>query len=240
MVLALLVARRHANAPEEPLADDVPGTGVVAASVGTVAGADGRRLPAAPQPEAAANAPITAGQTDKTASERPLFEKTASERAASERTALEKGGSERSASERTAFERLASERSTVEKTVAGPPALETPALETTRAAANPDASAPPASRPRGEEADLVTITGCLASDDQTLVLKDTSGTNVPTTRSWKSGFLKRRPAQIEIVGAASGVGLPSHVGHLVTITGTIVDREMQVRSLQRVAAACKA
>jgi len=26
----------------------------------------------------------------------------------------------------------------------------------------------------------------------------------------------------------------------VTITGTIVDREMQVRSLQRVAAACKA
>jgi hypothetical protein len=84
----------------------------------------------------------------------------------------------------------------------------------------------------------VTITGCLEKSDQTFRLKDTSGTDVPKARSWKSGFLKKGSASIDVVDAANKVKLPSHVGQRVSVTGTLVDREMQVRSLQRVSASC--
>jgi hypothetical protein len=84
----------------------------------------------------------------------------------------------------------------------------------------------------------VTITGCLEKSDETFRLKDTSGTDVPKARSWKSGFLKKGSASIDVVDGANKVKLPSHVGERVSVTGTLVDREMQVRSLQRVSASC--
>ena len=85
----------------------------------------------------------------------------------------------------------------------------------------------------------VTITGCLALDDETFRLKDTTGVNAPKARSWKSGFLKKGSASIEIVDASKKLKLPSHVGQRVSMTGVLVDREMQVRSMQRVAESCK-
>ncbi len=85
----------------------------------------------------------------------------------------------------------------------------------------------------------VTITGCLErADETTFRLKDTMGADAPKARSWKSGFLKRGSASIEVVDAAHRLQLPDHVGQKVSVTGTLVDREMQVRSLQRVAASC--
>lgn len=84
----------------------------------------------------------------------------------------------------------------------------------------------------------VTITGCLERNAETFRLKDTAGEAAPKARSWKSGFLKKGSASIEIVDASNRVKLPSHVGQRVSVTGTLVDREMQVRSLQRVAASC--
>lgn len=84
----------------------------------------------------------------------------------------------------------------------------------------------------------VTMTGCLQRDDQTFRLKDTSGEDAPKSRSWKSGFLKKSPASIEVVDASHSLKLPNHIGQRVSVTGVIVDREMQVRSLQRVAASC--
>ena len=84
----------------------------------------------------------------------------------------------------------------------------------------------------------VTITGCLEQDDETFRLKNTTGEQAPKARSWKSGFLKKNPASIEVVDASNRMQLPSHVGQRVVVTGMLVDREMQVRSLRRVATSC--
>jgi hypothetical protein len=90
-----------------------------------------------------------------------------------------------------------------------------------------------------ETSSLVTVTGCLESDDQILKLKDTTGLDAPTSRSWKTGFLKKRSASIDVTDTANGVGLTNHVGHRVALTGTLVDREMNVRSVRRIADSCK-
>ena len=84
----------------------------------------------------------------------------------------------------------------------------------------------------------VTITGCLELDEETFWLKDTSGADAPKSRRWRSGFLKKRPAPIELVDAAKTLRLPNHVGQRVAATGMLMHREMQVRSLQRIAASC--
>ena len=99
-----------------------------------------------------------------------------------------------------------------------------PAVET-------DAKAAPKAAP-------VTITGCLEQNDETFRLKDTAGADVPKSRSWKSGFLKKASASIQVVDAAHRVKLTDHVGERVSVTGRLVDREMQVRSLQRVGPSC--
>jgi hypothetical protein len=84
----------------------------------------------------------------------------------------------------------------------------------------------------------VTIEGCLERDDDTFRLTDTAGTNAPTARSWKSGFLKKRPAAIEVRDSVKRVNLASHVGQRVSVTGTLVDRQMRVGSLQPVSLSC--
>jgi len=95
--------------------------------------------------------------------------------------------------------------------------------------------------PRADEkVARVTITGCLERSDESFRLTDTSGTTAPTSRSWKSAFLKKRPATIEVVDTVKRLNLKSHVGERVSVTGTLVDREMRVGSLQRVASSCSA
>ena len=84
----------------------------------------------------------------------------------------------------------------------------------------------------------VTITGCLERDDNSFRLKETSGENAPKSRSWKSGFLKKGPAPVAVVDASNRLKLPSHVGERISVTGMLVDREMQGRTLQRLAASC--
>jgi hypothetical protein len=84
----------------------------------------------------------------------------------------------------------------------------------------------------------VTIEGCLERDDDTFRLTDTVGTNAPTSRSWKSGFLKKRPAAIEVRDSVKRVNLASHVGQRVSVTGTLVDRQMRVGSLQPISLSC--
>jgi hypothetical protein len=84
----------------------------------------------------------------------------------------------------------------------------------------------------------VTVTGCLERADEAFRLKDATGVDAPKSRSWKSGFLKKSSPSIEVVDAAKRLKLPDHVGQRVSVTGTLVDREMQVRSLQRVAPSC--
>jgi len=103
--------------------------------------------------------------------------------------------------------------------------------------------APPSPAPAVEpvpEANVarVTIEGCLERADETFRLTDTAGTSAPTSRSWKSAFLKKRPAAIEVRDSVKRVNLASHVGQRVSVTGTLVDRQMRVGSLQRVSPSC--
>jgi len=84
----------------------------------------------------------------------------------------------------------------------------------------------------------VTITGCLAREDAAYKLKDTTGNNAPKARSWKSGFLKKGAAPVDVYDTANRLKLPAHVGQRVSVTGELRDREMYVRSLQPVAATC--
>jgi len=87
--------------------------------------------------------------------------------------------------------------------------------------------------------DAVTITGCLEQDHDSFKLKDTSGADAPKSRNWKTGFLGKRSSSLTVVDAASRLKLGTHVGERVSVTGPLVDRELQGRSLQRVAASCE-
>jgi hypothetical protein len=95
----------------------------------------------------------------------------------------------------------------------------------------------PAAAP-GQKLTPVTITGCLEQADESYRLKDTTGVEAAKSRSWKSGFLRKSSAPIEVVDTANRLQLPTHVGQRVSVTGLIVDREMQGRSLKRIAASC--
>jgi hypothetical protein len=84
----------------------------------------------------------------------------------------------------------------------------------------------------------VTLTGCLERDDDAFRLKDTDGDAAPKARSWKTGFLKKSSASVAVVDTSQKLKLPALVGQRVSVTGTLVNREMQVRSLTKVAPSC--
>lgn len=89
-----------------------------------------------------------------------------------------------------------------------------------------------------EESTLVTITGCLERSDETFRLKDTSGADAPRSRSWKTAFLKKRSASLEVVDASNRLKMNNYVGQRISLTGTLVDREMHARLLEPVAPSC--
>lgn len=93
-------------------------------------------------------------------------------------------------------------------------------------------------KPAPENDPAVTITGCLELEPESFWLKDTSGTGTPTARSWRSAFLRKRPARIELVDATNALPLLAYVGQRVAATGLLVNREMQTRSLYRVGGSC--
>jgi hypothetical protein len=84
----------------------------------------------------------------------------------------------------------------------------------------------------------VTITGCLEQDDDVFKLKNTEGTDAPQSRSWKSGFLKKRPATITVVDASHRWKLEKHVGERISVSGSLVEHEMTLKSLSRVTTSC--
>jgi hypothetical protein len=86
---------------------------------------------------------------------------------------------------------------------------------------------------------LVTISGCLEANDATFSLKDADGDAAPKSRSWKSGFLRKRSRAIALVDAGHTLELASHVGQRVAATGALVDGELRARSLETVAASCR-
>jgi hypothetical protein len=117
------------------------------------------------------------------------------------------------------------------------------AASKTSAAAGTTGTAPApeaASKALAQEAEVVTITGCLEErKDQTFRLKNTTGVDAPKSRGWKSGFLKKGSTSIDLVDAANRAKLQNHVGEQISVTGMLADKEMQVRSLKRVAESCE-
>jgi hypothetical protein len=89
-----------------------------------------------------------------------------------------------------------------------------------------------------QEPAAITITGCLERDDEKFRLKNTEGANAPRSRSWKSGFIRRSNSSVDVLDASNRFNLANHVGERVSATGTLVDGDMQLRSLRRVATSC--
>ena len=129
-------------------------------------------------------------------------------------------------------------RKTVTARASAAEAVMASTLATDATDVNASADASPAKAT--SKSDPVTIMGCLERDDNTFRLKETFGEHAPKSRSWKSGFLKKAPASIAVVDAARNLKLATHVGQRVSVTGVVVNHEMQVRSLKRVAASCDA
>jgi hypothetical protein len=85
-----------------------------------------------------------------------------------------------------------------------------------------------------------TITGCLeiSTDGNEFRLADTEGADAPRSRSWRTGFLKKRTAPIALVGVADPLVLKKSVGKRVAATGLLTSRELQVSSLRSVGSSC--
>ncbi len=84
----------------------------------------------------------------------------------------------------------------------------------------------------------VTITGCLEQHHDEFRLKDTAGADVPKSRSWKTGFLTKHTASVTVLDERNRLKLANHVGERVSVTGMLVDRELDGRSISRVADSC--
>jgi|SRR5688572_4955158 len=84
-----------------------------------------------------------------------------------------------------------------------------------------------------------TITGCLVlRDDGMFQLKDNNGEHAPKARSWKSGFIKKGSANIDVLDAGSRLRLGSHIGYRVSVVGTLTERKMQARSVRATSEHC--
>jgi hypothetical protein len=99
---------------------------------------------------------------------------------------------------------------------------------------------PAAPAPSSEQAAAVpaTIVGCLGQTENTFWLKNVSGDDAPKSRSWKSGFLRKKSSNVALVDRG-GVSnrLAAYVGRRIETTGALADREMHVKTL-RVLGSC--
>ena len=102
----------------------------------------------------------------------------------------------------------------------------------------PEPASSPAPAEPAAAAVPATITGCLARDENTFWLKNVSGDDAPKSRSWKSGFLRKKSTSVELVDRGSTNRLAAYVGRKIETTGALTDHEMRVKTL-RVLGACE-
>ena len=110
-------------------------------------------------------------------------------------------------------------------------------LRTTESEPEPASPPSPPSEPTAA-AVPATIAGCLERNENTFWLKDVSGDDAPKSRSWKSGFLRKKSSSVELVDRGSSSRLAAYVGRKIETTGALVDHEMHVKTL-RVLGACQ-
>ena len=133
---------------------------------------------------------------------------------------------------------LAAHQATPSKTVTTvtqPVTTQPNAPATNTATQKPKAHAANASAQTAERA---TITGCLEQSHDGFRLKDTEGADVPKSRNWKTGFLTKHSASVDLVDTKNRLKLSNHVGERVTVSGMLLDHELEGRSISRVANSC--
>jgi len=112
----------------------------------------------------------------------------------------------------------------------------------TRPAVSDPAAAPAreSSAAVGIAAAPVTITGCLeiSTDDEQFRLTETEGAEALKSRSWRTGFLKKRSPPIALVEPPDRLAMRALVGKRVAATGLLASRELKVRSLRLVGTGC--
>ena len=86
---------------------------------------------------------------------------------------------------------------------------------------------------------IVTVTGCLEEKDAAFRLKDTDGADAPKSRSWKTLGITKHSSSLTLLDTSKKMKLGSHLGQRVSATGTIVDKEMTIKSLKVVSGACE-
>jgi hypothetical protein len=120
------------------------------------------------------------------------------------------------------------------------PAAKSP--DVSKAVASADAapvSAVAANRQGEDESIATTITGCLVlRDDGMFQLKDNDGEHAPKARSWKSGFIKKGSATIDVFDAGNRLKLASHANYRVSVSGTLTDRQLRARSMSATSERC--
>ncbi|HEY2151948.1 MAG TPA: hypothetical protein VGH34_14150 [Vicinamibacterales bacterium] len=86
----------------------------------------------------------------------------------------------------------------------------------------------------------VTITGCLemSVDHDEYRLTDTDGAAAPKSRSWRTGFLKKRSAPVALIAPSDAMALQTHVGHRVSATGVLTSHDLKVSTFRVVGPAC--
>ena len=98
--------------------------------------------------------------------------------------------------------------------------------------------APPLAAAAGLE--LLTITGCLevSEADDRFRLTDTEGDSAPKARNWRTGFLKKRSASVNLVGVADALTLKKEIGQRVAATGVLTNRDLKINSVRVVSSHC--
>jgi hypothetical protein len=86
----------------------------------------------------------------------------------------------------------------------------------------------------------VTVTGCLESsgNDNRFRLTDTEGVEAPRSRSWRTGFLRKRSTSVALVEPPDPHELQTQVGQRVAATGLLTSRELRVASLRVIGPRC--
>ena len=100
------------------------------------------------------------------------------------------------------------------------------------------ANASSRAKAKSPAATSVTVSGCLERDATVYRLTDTAGADAPKERSWKTGFIRKRNSELNVVDAPKKLKLKDHVGHRVSLTGTVADGEMRAASMRHLAASC--
>ena len=97
---------------------------------------------------------------------------------------------------------------------------------------------PPPPVPEAAAPGSVTITGCLAKNNDGFWLKNASGGDLSAARSWRTGFFKKSSPRVNVIAASTAMTLSDYVGQRVSATGVLEDQALRARSVRRVATSC--